>query len=228
MENRESCRHIEGDSCIRKVPIFASLSDQEMLEVSKTIQQKKYKKGEIIYLEGEKIEKLFIINSGQLKIYNIAESGREQIIRILFPGDFIDELSIFTNSPANNIAEAIKDTTMCMIAGEDLEKIMRRKPAIALKVIQELGKRLEKAERLIQSIGLKSVGKRIADILLDMANEKDTVHLAITRKDLASHIGMSQETLSRKLSFFQNLGWIVQQGQREIIIKDKKALKNIK
>lgn len=228
MESNKHCGHIKEDYCIKRVPIFGNLTNQEMFEISKTIQQKEYKKGEIIYLEGEKIEKLFIINSGQVKIYNIAESGREQIIRILSPGDFIDELSILTNSPANNIAETIVDTTMCMITGEDLKRIMEKKPVIALKVIQELGRRLEKTEKLIQSIGLMSVEKRIADSLLDMANEKDVVHLTITKKDLASHIGMSQETLSRKLSSFQDLGWIKQQGQRKIIIKDKKALENIK
>ncbi|TDT56523.1 Crp/Fnr family transcriptional regulator [Fonticella tunisiensis] len=92
--------------------------------------------------------------------------------------------------------------------------IIQNHPGIALKIIRELSLRLEKAENLIESLGLQGVEQRVADILLEMAGDKNVVDLSISKKDLASYIGMTQETLSRKLSFFQSMGWIKQEGQR--------------
>ena len=93
--------------------------------------------------------------------------------------------------------------------------------------MKELSSRLEKTERLIESIGLGSVEQRVAEILLKMSNDDNVINLSISKKDLAAHIGMSQETLSRKLSNFQEEGWIGQEGQRKIIILNREPLENI-
>jgi CRP/FNR family transcriptional regulator len=93
--------------------------------------------------------------------------------------------------------------------------------------MEELSERLEKAEKLIEKINLHGVEKRLAETLINMANEQDEVILKMSKKDLASHLGMSQETLSRKLSNFQDLGLIKQIGQRQIKILDKIALEEI-
>ncbi|HHT49976.1 MAG TPA: Crp/Fnr family transcriptional regulator [Eubacteriaceae bacterium] len=220
------CMH-QNDYCVKKVPIFSNLSDEEMCEIYKTIIHKDYKKGEIIYFVGDIIENLYIINKGKVKVTKISENGKEQIIRILSEGDFIEELSIITKSVSTNNVEALEDTTMCIVNGPSIKKIIDKKPSIAFKIMEELGKRLEKTEKLMESIGLYSVEKRIAQILLEMADKKDIVNLTISKKDLASYIGMSQETLSRKLSQFQSKGWIELKGHRKIIIKNRESLKNI-
>jgi CRP/FNR family transcriptional regulator len=227
MISTKHCSHLEDDYCIKKVPIFSNLTSEEMDEISKTIIHKSYKKGEIIYFAGDKIENLYIINNGKVKITKISETGKEQIIRILSMGDFIEELSIFTKSISTKNVEAIEDTIMCIVSGTNMKRIIDNKPSIALKIMQELGKRLEKTEKLMETIGLFSVEKRVIQMLLEMADENDIVNLSISKKDLATYIGMSQETLSRKLSYFQSQGWIEQKGQRKIIIKNRNTLENI-
>ncbi len=222
----QHCCHLDHQ-CIERVPIFSNLNPQEMEEVSASITHRSYQKGEAIYLAGERTEQLFIINQGRVKISKISEGGKKQIIRILEEGDFIDELSIFTHSPAKNNAEALETTIMCAIEGERMKNIIEKNPAIALKIIKELGTRLEKTEDLIESLGILNVEQRIAEVLLEMAGDKERINLSISKKDLAAYMGMTQETLSRKLSSFQNMGWIEQKGQRTILLKDKEALKNI-
>ena len=226
------CHHCsdpkEGNekSCIERVPIFSSLTPEEMLEVSTTTTHRQYKKGEIIYLEGELSEKLFIINKGKVKISKLSEEGKEQIIRILYAGDFMGELSLFIHFPLKNNAEALETTTVCIIDSKKINDLIEKLPSIALKIMKELSLRLEKTESLIQSLGIYDVEHRVADTLLKMADSNKLIDLDISKKDLASHIGMSQETLSRKLSSFQSMGWIKQEGQRKIIILDKEALEN--
>lgn len=226
-DHKHDAKNVYEKTCIERVPIFSSLNLEEMLEVARITLSRKYKKGETIYLEGEMVERLFVIHKGKVKISKISETGKEQIIRILGPGDFMGELSLFTHSPIKSNAEALEPTTVCVIDGDKINDIIQNHPGIALKIIRELSLRLEKAENLIESLGLQGVEQRVADILLEMAGDKNVVDLSISKKDLASYIGMTQETLSRKLSFFQSMGWIKQEGQRRIVILDRESLENI-
>jgi len=229
MQCHECSHNAKGlkKSCLENVPIFSSLSREEMTEVSMTAAHREYKKGEAVYLEDEYSEKLFVINKGKVKISKLSEEGKEQIIRILKEGDFMGELTLFTHSPMKNNAEALEDTILCIIDGEKITGLIEKRPAIALKIMKELSMRLEKTENLIESLGLRDVEQRVADILLEMADDNNIAELSISKKDLAAHIGVSQETLSRKLSGFQDKGFIRQEGQRKIIILNREALESI-
>jgi CRP-like cAMP-binding protein len=221
------CQCHSGRTCMAKVPIFSSLSPEEMSTIAEIITDKEYKKGESIYLSGDTGKRLYVINQGKVKIFRISEAGKEQIIRILYPGDFMGELSLFAHSPVNSSAEALEPTMVCVIDGDKLSQIMKEVPSIAIKIIEELSKRLLNAENLIESLGLHDVEQRVADTLLKMAEDQDEITLTITKKDLAAHMGMSQETLSRKLTQFQDMGWIKQVGRKTIQILDRKSLLDI-
>mgnify|MGYP000921568847 CR=1 FL=1 len=221
------CEHCKGRTCIEIVPIFSNLNYDEMMEIAGIITQKTFEKGELIYFSGDKGEKLYVIHTGKVKITRLSDDGKEQVIRVLGPGEFMGELSLFSSSPLTDNAEALEKTTVCMIAAEKIKELMRKYPTIAFKVMEELSERLEKAENLIEKINLLDVEKRLAKTLINMANDQNEVALKMSKKDLASHLGMTQETLSRKLSNFQDLGLIKLIGQRRIIIIDKVALEDI-
>lgn len=228
--NCRNCSNCTGKSCIsciERVSIFSSLTTEEILEITRTITQRKYGKGESIYLEGHKGEKLFIINDGRVKIVKLSESGKEQIIRVLGPGEFMGELSLFTHEPLNNNAEALEPTTICIVDGKQIESLIEGRPSIALKILKEMSIRLEKAENQIQALSIQDVEHRLANALLRMADDNNIINLAISKKDLASHIGMSRETLSRKLTSFEKKGWIKQEGQRTIKIVNREALEKV-
>lgn len=198
-----------------------------MMEIASIIREKTYKKGELIYMAGDKGEKLYVIHTGRVKINRFTKSGKEQVIRVLGTGEFMGELSLFSPVNRRDNAEALEDTSMCIIDGEKLKGIMKKYPEISFKIIEEISKRLERAEELIENISLSSVEKRIAQTLLNMAGEESKINLKMRKGDLASQIGMSQETLSRKLSAFQELGIISLVGHRGIIIENKDALRDI-
>lgn len=179
-------------------------------------------------MSGDKGEKLYVIHTGRVKITRITSSGKEQVIRVLGPGEFMGELSLFSPIPLTDNSEALSKTIVCMIDGEKLKKLMIKHPGIAFKVIEELSKRLEKAEDLIENISLQGVEKRLADSLTQMADEKGEIILDMSKRDFASHLGMSQETLSRRLTIFQDEGVIELIGHRKINILDIKALEKIK
>lgn len=222
-----NCFNREGKTCIEIVPIFSNLTYDEMMEIAKITRERVYEKGQMIYMAGDKGEKLYVIHSGKIKITRITDSGKEQVIRVLGPGEFMGELSLFSSLPLTDNAEALAKTIVCVIDGDKLKKLMTSYPTIALKVIEELSKRLEKSESLIENISLHGVEKRIAQALINMAEGSNEIVLKMSKRDLASHLGMSQETLSRKLTAFQDMGIIKLIGHRRIIILDMEALKEI-
>lgn len=222
-----SCSSRNEKNCIEIVPIFSNLTYEEMMEVARITTDKTYKKGEMIYMSGDKGEKLYVIHSGKVKITRITSSGKEQVIRVLGPGEFMGELSIFSPAPLMDNGEALSETIVCMIDGIKLKDLMMKHSAIAFKVMEELSKRLEKAENLIENISLQGVEKRIADTLIEMSDEKGEVNLKMSKKDFASYIGMTQETLSRRLTIFQDMGYIEMIGHRKIVLLDLDALEEI-
>ncbi len=222
-----NCMKREGRSCIELVPIFSNLDQEEMMEVARITSERIYEKGDIVYMAGDKGEKLYVIHQGKVKISRLSDSGKEQVIRVLGPGEFMGELSLFSNNHLTDNAEVLERTIVCVIDGKEIKTLMSKYPTIAFKVLEELSQRLEKAEGLLENISLHGVGRRLADTLLNMDNGKGEVILKMSRKDLASHLGMSRETLSRKLTSFHELGLIKLIGHKKIVILDKEGLTEI-
>ncbi len=219
---------VGGFNCIEMVPIFSSLNGEEMLEVASITTSKTFDKGSMIYREGDKGGKLYILHAGRVKISRVSANGKEQVIRVIGPGEFMGELALFSSLPMKDNAEALEPCTMCVMDGVKLKELMKKYPSIAFKIMDELSRRLEKAENLIESISLNTVEQRLARALLDISSGKEEVVLSMTKGDFASQLGMSQETLSRKLSAFQEQGIIRLKGNRKIIILDRKRLVDIR
>jgi CRP/FNR family transcriptional regulator len=198
-----------------------------MMEIAMITTDKIYEKGEMVYTVGNRGERLYVIHKGRVKISRIAANGKEQVIRVLGPGEFMGELSLFSPTSMTDNAEVLEKSTMCIIEGKRLKEIIPKYPSIAFKVMEELSSRLEKAENLIEDINLNSVETRLAQMLIKMANERNEVILNMKKGDFASQIGMSQETLSRKLTSFQEQGLIKQSGNKRIILLDIEALEEI-
>lgn len=221
------CERNEGSNCIQIVPIFSNLTEDEMMEIAYITTDRTYDKGEVVYFAGDMGEKLFVLHKGRVKISRISANGKEQVIRVVGPGEFMGELSLFSPVALTENAEVLEKSTMCIIEGVKLKELMKKYPSIAFKIMEELSQRLEKAENLIEDINLSTVETRLAQALLKMANEESEVILNMTKGDFASQIGMSQETLSRKLSSFQDQGFINQIGNKRIILLDMDALEEI-
>ncbi|NLJ66809.1 MAG: Crp/Fnr family transcriptional regulator [Clostridiales bacterium] len=222
-----NCMKRDGKNCIELVPIFSNLNYDEMMEIARITRDRTYEKGSMIYMAGDKDESLYVIHEGKVKISRLSDSGKEQVLRVLGPGEFMGELTLFSHNPLTDNAEALEKTVVCVINGAELKNLMSKYPAIAFKVLEELSRRLTRAENLIENISLHSVERRLADTLLSMADDKGKIELKMSRKDLASHLGMSRETLSRKLSSFQEEGYIELIGHRKVKILDEDALMDI-
>jgi len=213
--------------CVSTVPIFNHLKADQMAEISETIKSVSYKKGEIVYHAGDQSDSLYIVREGKIRIYRLSETGKEQLVRILSPGDFTGELALFNEAIHESYAEAMEETKVCMIIRSDLQKFLIKFPSISLKLLSEFSKRLEKSEKQTTRVAAEKVETRIALFLADCIDKEEQSMefvLPMSKKDIASYLGTTPETISRKLSDIEAEGYIKQMEHRKIKILDLDGL----
>lgn len=222
-----NCETDSHKSCIARVPIFNHLEPEQMDEIMATIKPSHYKKGAIVYQAGQRSESLYIVRSGKIKIYRLSESGKEQLVRILIPGHFTGELALFSESMHESYAEAMEETDVCMINRADLQEFLIRFPSISLKILSEFSDRLGKSERQTARVSTEKVETRLALFLaecIDGDSQAKEFVLPMSKKDLASYLGTTPETISRKLTDLEVAGYIKQKPHRMIQILDLDGL----
>lgn len=217
------------DQCVALVPIFAQLDQAERHEIAQHAHQRTYSRNEQLYGAGEENPTLIIVHSGRVKIYRLAESGREQLIRILQPGDFIGEKTFISAAETDHFATTLEDTQVCVLQRDDIRGFLLRYPTIAYKMLETISDRLERTERMVSSLTGEDVEHRIASYLLELAetNGSTSLKLPLSKKDLASYLGTTPETISRRLAVFEDNGWISQSTKGRIEISDRTALTRI-
>lgn len=220
---------IHGDAnkgCVSSVPIFNHLKEEQLQDVMQVVKSVRYKRGEILFHAGDESDSLYIVNRGHVKIYRLSDLGREQLVRLLYPGDFTGELALFKATVLENFAEAVEDSQICVIKRDDLQQLLVKYPTISIKVLNEFANRLANSEKQSASFVSEKVETRIALYLKEQKEnqENHTFELPMSKKDLASFLGTTPETLSRRLTDFETSGAIQQNGQRNITIVDEAQL----
>lgn len=180
------------------------------------------KRGHVIPCRWED-DTLYIINSGKARIYCLSDSGKEQLVRILNPGDFTGEVAIFQpRSSHENYAEALQDTSFCLIKRDDLQKYLVEYPQISLKILSEITMRLKDSEKQTTQVAIENVESRIISFLAENVEKgsgnSPTITLPMSKKDLASYLGTTPETISRKFTNLEKLGLIEQLAKKKIKI----------
>jgi CRP/FNR family cyclic AMP-dependent transcriptional regulator len=215
---------------LSKVPIFSGLNESEMRFISQRIVPRHYSAGEIVFNESEPCSGLYVVASGQVRIFKTSASGREQVLSIDGPGSSVAELPVFDggNYPAS--VAAVEDATLLFVSKQDFQELCLTHPQVALRVLRVVGARLRRLVGIIEELSFTTVRHRLGAFLLRLANRegmrtKDGVEITLpeNNQEIASQIGTVRELVSRNLSRLQAEGLVEIQGRR-IVIHDVKAL----
>lgn len=212
--------------CVARVPIFNHLPAATLEVIARKAVMRTYDRGQFIHHAGDSSDKLFIVHKGRIKVYRLSETGKEQLVRILNPGDFAGELALFSATDHDSYAEAMAVSEVCTIQKADVRQLLLQYPDIGLHVLAELSRRLGTSERQTAIIATESINARLAQYLVAQGEQADSTsfRLPMSRKYLASYLGTTPETVSRRLGEFEEAGWIQQVGHRKITILDLDAL----
>lgn len=225
------CSH--ESSCISSVPVFKGMNTSDLQLLQKVTRSCSFLKGEFIFREGERSETLFVVNEGLIKLTKMSVDGKEQIVRLLFPGDFFGLFSLLRNEKHYVNAEAVgmSPTVICYIEKRDFLKTMEKNADMSYRFLLAVNDKLYEADESVGFLSLMEVEQRLARALIlfhDKMNATNgTFTLPITKKDLASYIGTTPESVSRKLLSFMSQKLIDMDGRRQIQILELDQLKQI-
>lgn len=216
-----------NEICVSLVPIFNHLEKEQMEEIMRVTYSALYKKGENIYRAGDQSDSLYIVSKGKVRIYRLSESGKEQLLRVLHPGDFTGELALFSEKIHEAYADAMEETSICILKRSDLQSLLLKYPSISIKVLVEFSNRLEQSEKQATRFATEKVETRIALYLaecVDADSHSKEIILPMSKKDLASYLGTTPETISRKLFELEDEGYIKQKTHKRIEILELDGL----
>jgi CRP/FNR family transcriptional regulator, polysaccharide utilization system transcription regulator len=211
--------------------LFKYLSPDEMEKLNFAKDFRQYKRGEILYQEGNRISGFFCINAGIIKVFKTGFDGKEQIIRFAKKGEIIAYRSVLSNEPACTSAKVIEDSQVCFIPSEILTSFIKSNPAYALELLKLACHELGEANSFITDIAQKTVRERLAEVLLFLVSdfgidEDKFLHISLTREELANIVGTATESVIRLLSEFK-VDKLVELNGRKIRIINKKGLEKI-
>ena len=154
-------------------------------------------------------------------------------MHVLSEGEFFGELELIKVSKYGFNSKAIVNSKICTLTKDEMKDIIMKKPEIGIKVLETVGERLSKVENLVQNLATNDVDSRMAYLLIDLAEkygeaaEKNiSIELPLSREDMANFIGVTRETISRKLKKFEEEKLIKIVGIKNIIIIDGEGLKD--
>jgi CRP-like cAMP-binding protein/AmiR/NasT family two-component response regulator len=202
-------------------------------ELQKLIAERKLrhiKKKQVIYYDGDAVTGIYLVVHGKVKTVKLTEDGRQLMTGIYSSDEYFGIPSLLLNEPYAETAEAMEDTTICLLPKDMMEELLSQYPDIGRQFIKILSNNLiEKEEQLIQ-LAYHSVRKRLAEVLTRLAKQEkntDPTLLKVSRDNLAALAGMATETVSRILSDFKDENIIERKGS-QIQILDPLRLQQMK
>ena len=217
-------------SLLKSVPIFSGLNEPELAFLTARVVQRKFAAAELIFGEGEPCSGLYVIESGNVRIFKSSAGGREQVLSIDGPGASIAELPVFDggNYPAS--AQAVTAAALLFFSKQDFQSLCLQHPQVALKVLRVVGGRFRRLVGIIEELSFTTVRHRLAALLVRLAKAEGSrvglsveFTLPVNNNELAAQIGTVRELVSRNLSRLQAEGLIEIEG-RSVRVPDVKKL----
>ncbi|MBI5561584.1 MAG: Crp/Fnr family transcriptional regulator [Deltaproteobacteria bacterium] len=218
---------------IKENALFTGLTDRQLDAFKDVVVISQHKRREVIFMEGDECAGLYIIRAGRVKVVRASAAGKEQIIKILNPGEILGFEVFYNARHYKHSAVAMEDCELCYIARAAFFRIIEKEPDIARKLIISLGMELNQAYERIGSLGLLNAREKLAHLLYTLANEYGVeagggvkLNLTLSRLEIAELLGITQETSIRLLKSFKEEG-VLEIKRKEIVIKSLAKLKQI-
>jgi CRP-like cAMP-binding protein len=208
---------------LKRVPIFSSLSDDELEALAKLAIERNFMSNEFIFWEGDVPAWFYIVIEGQVKVIKHSSSGKEFIVAFFGPGEMIGEVAVFENKPYPASAQSIAKTRVISIRQEAFLTFLAGRPQFALRIINVLGGRLRDAQTRLRDLAGERVEQRLASTLLMLSSKLGST-LPFTRQEIADMTGTTTETAIRVMSRLKESG-VIRSTRGKVIILDKEKLR---
>ena len=222
----------ETADLLARTEVFSGLEERELGEVAQVAVPRNWDRGEVIFREGDNGDTCYLLRSGAVVLTREHQDGRMVALAELRAGALFGELAMFRGETRSATAEAIEATTAVALLAGDVQRLIRRNPALALKLLAALAERVSRTnERLLQQ-SFQTVAGRVASAVLaqvvarqaEGAPEGDVL-IRSTQAEIANLAGTSRESASRFLATLERAG-VVTLGRGKVTVHEPERLRN--
>lgn len=213
---------------LAEVDIFADLTEPEMTAIAQAAPMRTYASGEMLFTPHQRVEALFILKRGRVRIFRVSADGRALTTAIITPGTIFGEMVLLGQQMYDNWAEALDEALVCVMSRDDVHRFLLSDPRIATRITSILGSRLAAMEHRLTEAVFKTVPQRVAATLCALCTEPERrpgllsfghKPVTITHEQLAALVGTSRETATKALGELADRG-IIKLGRGKITVLD--------
>jgi len=222
----------ETAELLSRVPVFAELGADDLGRVAQVAVPRSYDGQQVIFREGDDSDTCYIVRTGHARAIRQHSDGRTITLARFGPGDIFGELAMFDDERRSATVEALDDLSTVAIPGSAMRALLERHPAIAVKLVIALGRRLRAANERLSSQSFQTVQSRVAAVLDQLVEQaraegeggQRDVLVTATQAELAQLAGSSRESASRFLAVLERAG-VISQGRGRLTVHDPAALR---
>ena len=216
---------------VREFSSLKALNKDELLKIASCKTSYTIKKGEPIFEEGETVNGIYCIKDGVCKLSKLSANGKDQIVKLIKSGELLGQRSMISDEPANLSAVALEDMEVCFIPRSEVLQFFNNNNQFSMNIMKSICGDLKESDDHMVSMAQKTVKERLAETLLYLEdtfgkNEDGSLHIQLSREELAGMIGTATESCIRLLAEF-NKGGVIDLNGKRISITDRNKLKRL-
>lgn len=224
-----------ADCALNQVCLPPSVDEEEVYLLDDIIARNRpLARGGVLFHEGTPFSSLFAVRSGAIKTYTSTPSGEEQVTGFYLPGEIFGLDSIGNpNGKYGSTAIALESTTVCMLPFDALDALALKLPGLQRHLFQLMSSEIRADQHILQLVGRRTADERIANFLLTLSARykrrrlsENHLYLPMSRSDIANHLGLALETVSRTFTRFRQLD-VLRVSGRDIEITNRQQLKDM-
>ena len=216
---------------LRKVSLFAPLSEDDMSRVAAVTVERRYERGDIIILEGDRGGALYFVRSGLVKVFKSSPGGKEQVLRLIEAGRTFNDVPALDAGPNPASAAALESSVVYATGGAELRRLIVERPGVALATVQALAGALRHLVTLVEDLSFRHVTARVAKILIEQDVSADASGASgkathrLTQQEMAAMAGTAREMVGRALKELEATGAIrIQRGRITVVSRERLAM----
>ena len=218
------------EQCIvRQFSSLKALNKEELLRMAECKTSYTIKKGEPIFEEGDVTNGIYCVKDGVCELSKLSDNGKDQIVKLVKPGELLGQRSMISDEPANLSAIALEDMEVCFIPRSEVMQFFNHNNQFSMNVMKTICEDLKDADDHMVNMAQKTVRQRLVETLIYLEetfgkNEDGSLHIQRSREELAGMIGTATESCIRLLSEL-NKSELIELSGKKIFIADKNKLK---
>jgi CRP-like cAMP-binding protein len=207
---------------LKAIPYFEDLDARALERIRVSVFDLRLVKGQVLFTEGEPAQAMYMVRSGQVKIFKVSPDGREQVLRIAAAGDCFNEVPIFDEGPNPANAQAVEPAALWGIRRTDMRRLVEEHPAIAIGFLKAFAGKLRYFTRKVEDLSFRSVTSRVAKLLLEIVEDDGKGGLRLkqrfTQQEMAAVVGTAREMIGRAFRTLEKEGAIKLERHRVVIV----------